>query len=247
MRPTAIKVGELAKRAGVSVRTLHHYDAIGLLTPTQHSAVGYRLYDADNIVRLQQIRSLRQLGLTLDEVREFLSRPEVSPQQVIELHIARLREEIVMARELCDRLDGIARTLTVLGEDTVEVVFATLEVMNKMDTYYTDEQREYLRQRRETVGEARIREVEAEWPRLMAEVRAAMDAGVDPADPQAQALAQRWMGLVAEFTGGDAGIQQSLNRMYENEKPQDIHPSLDPQMAEYGAYIRKAMAAGGGQ
>ncbi len=111
------------------------------------------------------------------------------------------------------------------------------------EKYYTAEQQEWLKQRRETVGEERIREVEAEWPRLMAEVRNEMDKGTDPADPKVQALAQRWRGLVQEFTGGNPGIEKSLQTMYENESPQDIHPSHDPRMAEYGAYIGKAMAA----
>ena len=112
-----------------------------------------------------------------------------------------------------------------------------------MEKYYTPEQQEWLKERRETVGEARIREVEAEWPRLMAEVAAAMDAGADPRDPHVQALAQRWQGLIAEFTGGNPGIEKSLRTMYENESPQEIHPSLDPRMREYGEYIGKAMAA----
>ncbi len=238
-----MRVGELAKRAGVSVRTLHHYDAIGLLMPSAHSETGYRLYSGDDVGRLQQIRSLRQLGFSLPHIREFLSRPEGAPQEIIALHLARLREQIALQQTLCDRLERIAQTLVATGENTVEAIFDALEAMSRLDTYYTDEQRAYLAQRREIVGEERIREVEREWPELMAEVAAEMDKGTDPADPVVQGLAARWMALVAEFTGGDASIQRSLTTMYANEKPQDIHPSLDPRMGEYGAYIHKAMAA----
>ena len=63
MEPTAIKVGEVAKRTGLSVRTLHHYDEIGLLSPSRRTASGHRLYGAGELARLQQIKSLRQLGL----------------------------------------------------------------------------------------------------------------------------------------------------------------------------------------
>ena len=69
MQPTAMKVGELAKRTGVSVRTLHYYDEIGLLSPSHRSEAGYRLYSAEDIARLQQIKSLRQLGFRLEEIR----------------------------------------------------------------------------------------------------------------------------------------------------------------------------------
>ena len=64
LRPVAVwKVGELAERTGLSVRTLHYYDEIGLLSPSRRTAAGHRLYTAGDVVRLQQIRSLKQPGL----------------------------------------------------------------------------------------------------------------------------------------------------------------------------------------
>src|SRR5207247_1654287 len=84
MSSTALKVGELARRTGVSVRTLHYYEEIGLLSPSRRSPAGHRLYAATEIARLQQIRSLQQLGFSLHEIREGLKRPEWSPLRVIE-------------------------------------------------------------------------------------------------------------------------------------------------------------------
>lgn len=63
------KVGELAEQTGLSVRTLHYYDEIGLLTPSQRTASGHRLYAPGDVIRLQQIKSLRQLGFPLEEIR----------------------------------------------------------------------------------------------------------------------------------------------------------------------------------
>lgn len=77
------KVGELAKSTGVSVRTLHHYDHIGLLTPSDHTETGHRLYTTDDIARLQQILSLRQLGFSLEEINEFFENPDFSPIDVL--------------------------------------------------------------------------------------------------------------------------------------------------------------------
>jgi DNA-binding transcriptional MerR regulator len=68
MRFEALKVGELARWTGLIVRTLHHYDAIGLLKPSLHTEAGYRLYTAGDIARLQQVLSQRQLGFSLDQV-----------------------------------------------------------------------------------------------------------------------------------------------------------------------------------
>ena len=74
MRFEALKVGELAKRTGLTVRTLHHYDEFGLLKPSLHTAAGHRLYTGEDVVRLQQVLSLRQFGFSLEEVRDFLNR-----------------------------------------------------------------------------------------------------------------------------------------------------------------------------
>jgi len=243
-RPEAMKVGELAKRTGISVRTLHHYDAIGLLAPSQRSEAGYRLYTAADVARLQQVMSLRQLGFSLAQIQDCLGRGDLSPVRVIEMHLVGVRRQIALQHALCDRLEAVADALRRAEAPSVAEFLQTIEVMKMVEQYYTPEQLEWLKERRQTVGDERIREVEAEWPKLIAEVRDVMDAGADPAEPRVRALAVRWMGLVQEFTGGNPGIEKSLRTMYENEQPQDIHPSHDPRMAEYGAYINKAMAAG---
>ena len=106
MRFEALKVGELARRTGLTIRTLHHYDEIGLLRPSLHTEAGHRLYTADDVARLQQVVSLRQLGFSLEQVRDCLDRPGFSPVEVIRLHLARLREQIELQRQLGERLEG---------------------------------------------------------------------------------------------------------------------------------------------
>ena len=101
------------------------------------------------------------------------------------------------------------------------------------DTYFSDEQREWMKERGETVGAARIREVEAEWPRLIAEVRAEMDKGTQPGDPRVLALAERWTGLVEEFTNGNLGIAKSVATMYQGESAMRQKSGLDSAIMEY--------------
>src|SRR6516164_7083154 len=134
MRFEALKVGELAKRTGLTVRTLHHYDAIGLLKPSLHTEAGYRLYTAGDIARLQQVLSLRQLGFSLDEVRDCLDRPGFSPLEVIGHHVARLREQIEWQRKLCARLEALAVHLRTAGEVSADAFLGTIEEMTMRDT-----------------------------------------------------------------------------------------------------------------
>ena len=67
-----LKVGALARRAGLTVRTLHHYEEIGLLVPARRTGSGHRLYGMPEVRRLHQITSLKQMGLSLDEIRASL-------------------------------------------------------------------------------------------------------------------------------------------------------------------------------
>jgi DNA-binding transcriptional MerR regulator len=234
-------VGELARRTGVSVRTLHHYDEIGLLSPSHRSESGYRLYAEADVVRLQQIRSLRTLGFSLEEIGTFLKRPDVTPDRVLQLHIAHLREQIELRQRLCDRMEAIAKRWR--SDETVptEEFLQIIEVTTMFDKYYTPEQMEELRQRREALGEDRMRQAEVDWKELMEQVQAEMDRGTDPADERVQQLARRWMGLIQEFTGGNPGIAQSLGRMYKEETR--VAGMDTAHMRPMTEYVGKAMAA----
>ena len=84
-------VREVAKITGVSVRTLHHYDAIGLLHPSRVTDAGYRLYDDTALARLQTILLFRQLQFPLKEIKEILDAPEFDPMDALEAQIELLR------------------------------------------------------------------------------------------------------------------------------------------------------------
>ena len=250
MRETAEmswRVGELAGRMGLSVRTLHHYDGIGLLSPSGRSGVrGDRLYSAQDVLRLQRIRSLRSLGFSLEEIRGCLEDPGFSAEEVMSLHISGLKERIRLMQDLLRRLEMVGERLVssdgVATEELVNTAMEVTEMSERIEKHYTPEQLEYLGRRREEVGETRIREVEAEWPKLMEEVRAEMEKGTAPSDERVQQLARRWMGLVEEFTGGDPSIARSVGNVWREEGP--IHGIDTAGMREMMEYIGKAMASG---
>jgi len=236
-----MKVGQLARRTGLSVRTLHYYDEIGLLSPSQHTDVGHRLYGDSDIARLQQIRSLRQLGLSLDEIRDCLHDPTFSPHQVIQMHLVRLREQIEMHCRLRDRLEAVASSLRSTGEVSVEELIEIIEEITKMETQFTPEQMEKIKEQGRIYGEEHIREVEQEWPQLIENVRIEMDKGTDPSDEKVQGYARRWRELVEQFTGGDPGIEKTLRNRYQEDPT--AGGRVDPRMLEYIEYINKAWEA----
>src|SRR5262245_33778566 len=188
-RLRGMKVGEVAKRTGLSVRTLHYYDEIGLLSPAEHTASRHRLYGAPELLRLQQIKSLRQLGLSLDEIREMLDGPTLSPRRVLEMHAARLREQIVERERLAMLLESLAVRFSSADAVSVDTLIQAIEGITMIEKEFTPEELRELKARGEQLGETHIREVEAEWPRLIARVRAEMEKGTDPTSETVRALA----------------------------------------------------------
>jgi TipAS antibiotic-recognition protein len=164
---------------------------------------------------------------------------------VLDLHLAQLKERIELQRRLCDLLERVAARLGsgegAPSERLVDTIMEVIEVSERLHKYYTLEQLEYLDQRRNEVGEVRIRGGEAEWAGLIEQVRAEMEAGTDPSNERVQALARRWMGLVREFTGGDPGIERSLSTMWQQEE--NIRGIDTGEVRGMGEYINRALAA----
>lgn len=210
-------MGEVVRRTGLTVRTLHHYDEIGLLKPSLHTEAGYRLYTDRDVVRLQQVISLRQLGLSLQEVRACLDRPDVSPLGVINLHLAHLRAQVESQRRLCGRLEAIAAHLRAAGEVSADELLNAIEEMTRMETYFTPEQLDLIRERREEIGGEQLRRKQQEWAELIALIRGEMERGTDPGDAKVQALARRWQDLVDFTTGGDPEMARSIKRHWEEQ------------------------------
>lgn len=239
-KPRGMKVGELAKRTGLSVRALHYYDEIGLLQPSKLTASGHRLYGPAELVRLQQIKSLRQLGFSLDEIRACLDTPQFSPQRVLRLHVKRLREQIDQQERLVALLETLSASFASGSVASADDFVSAIEGITMVDRIFSVEELEEIKARGERLGRERVRDVEAEWPTLIAKVRAEMLAGTDPANERMRPLASRWRELVREFTGGNPSIERKVRAVYVEQPRLMQRAGLDPQLF---AYVNTAIRA----
>jgi DNA-binding transcriptional MerR regulator len=243
MKEPPWKVGEVARNTGTSVRALHHYDAIGLLKPSLRNAAGHRLYDRADIERLQQVHSLRLMGISLDETKRMLYGANASPRQVIDLHLARLDEQIITQQRLARRLRALAHHLDMAEPVSLDELCHTIEEMMKMEKYFTPEQLEVLEQRRVGITQEHMHEVRDSWNEIIPKVRAAMENGVDPESEEVLALAYRWKELVNEFTGGDPAIAKAVTTMYHQERQLLEAKPGDVPTPDMFTYISRSMAA----
>jgi DNA-binding transcriptional MerR regulator len=107
------RVKDVARLSGVSVRTLHHYDEIGLLAPVSRTASGYRLYDNDSLLRLQQILINRALGLSLEAIRRLLDDPGYDCKAAL---FAQREQLEAKAQETREMIAGIDRALFAIAQ-----------------------------------------------------------------------------------------------------------------------------------
>lgn len=245
MEEKIFRVGELAKRTGLTVRTLHHWEAVGLLSPSQRTDAGHRLYCTTDIRRLQRITSLRALGMSLPQIRDLLTRSSPSLEDVLTKHRNQLKEQRRKLEGLEERLDLLLSRLSDGSAVTDEELLETMEMMTMIEKHFTPEQLAELKKREEALGPDAIREAQEAWPRLIAAVKEEMAKGTDPSSDAVQALAKEWTGLIQAFSGGNPGIESSLAGMYKAEPDMAARQGLDPALFQYiGAAIRAGTQEG---
>ena len=127
------KVGALAQLTGVTVRALHHYDRLGLLTPSRRTAAGHRLYTPDDVARLYRISSLRRLGFPLEHIARVLDDPQWQLAQLVQRHLADISRRVDLALALRSRLDAMSTVLARNDNPSTDELFAALEEMTMLD------------------------------------------------------------------------------------------------------------------
>ena len=265
-------IGEFARRAGVTVRTLRFYDRVALLAPSGVTGAGYRLYADEDLQTLQHILALKFLGFSLAEIKGCLGS---GPAQVEEM-LARQRR---MMQDRRSQLDAILRAiesaerLVSAGRWDAEAIIGVIEVIQMQQKkawvrqYFSEEQAQKLEAtiassyseeaRRKLAArewtEADQADVSAQWTHVAAEAKRLAAAGADPACEEGQALAQRKHDLLFAFTQGDPDIAAGLKTFWEqhNALPAGEQPlaaavprSVVPDADDPGAqFLARAMTA----
>ena len=237
----AYTVSRLARMARVSVRTLHHYDQIGLLKPSARTEAGYRLYGEPELLRLQQILFFKELDMPLDEVRQVLDDPGFDQVAALEHHRQSLQRRMERLTRLLRTID---RTIDRLTEDDM-----TLTDEELYGGFTPEQIEEYKREAREMYDPAMVEESEqrvkkmsrAQWKAVGAEGEAvttglAALADREPGDPEVQALIARHHAWSENFYPCSAEVYRGLGRGYvEHPKFRAFYEKYRPGLADFMA------------
>jgi DNA-binding transcriptional MerR regulator len=243
------KVSEFAAKSGVTVRTLHHYDRLGLLRPGGRSAAGYRLYGERELARLQQITTLKFIGLSLKQIKDVLDHGDLDLVAALRMQRELLAEkgrQIERAIQAIDEADRSMKSSRRPDWAALKKIIEVMEMDSTMDwtkKYYSPEAQTKVEERKKLWTPELQAQTTRQWQALIADIEAAMAAGEDPAGAKVQTLAQRWRDFTRGFTGGDPEIQKGVNKLYADQANWPAHFKR-PWSDEVQAFIMKASAAG---
>jgi DNA-binding transcriptional MerR regulator len=232
------KVGELSKQTGLTVRMLHHYDKIGLFSPSQYSDSGHRLYTESDISVLQQIMSLKQLGFSLEEIKEIRENKDFNPIELVQLQINDVKKRIQLQKMLCSRLERVYEMLIKQQEVTPEQFINLIEVMNmNIENYFTKEQ---LTEMAKGMGELtdleKRKQYGEEWFKLIEKIRVEMKKGTPPENVDVVRLNE----LDKMLTGvGTLQISESIEQYYKDYPGVAEKFGMDKELYEY---IKEALS-----
>lgn len=238
-------VGEVAELAGVSVRTLHHYDELGLVVPSARSDAGYRLYDHADLERLQEVLALRALGLPLAEVAAVLDDPAHDRVQVLREQAKGLRDEqdrladLLLAVEEAiaahDRGEPQQESTMFDGHDHEQYAREAEERWGDTDAYRQSQQR--VRE----LGPDATDQIKAWWEEHFAQFAALKRDAVALDDDRVRAAVADHRALLNRFYDCDAGMQQALADMYVADPR--FRANYDAHVEGLAEYVRDAVRA----
>lgn len=212
-----MKVSQVAKLTGITVRTLHYYDEIGLLKPGEVTEAGYRLYGPEDLERLQQILFFRELDFSLDDIRQILQNPAYDKELALKNH----RQMLLQKRSRIDSLIALVEK-TLKGETDMSFAqFDDSQIRNTRDQYALEVKQRWGNTDAYAQYEEKTESYDdPQWKLLKGEGEAILrrfgeNRHLDPASEEAQALVKDWQAYItANFYDCTKVILACLGEMY---------------------------------
>lgn len=239
-------IKEFAALTGTTVRTLHHYDQIGLLRPSGRRPNGYRVYTRADLLRLEQVVALRFLGLSLKEIKRILGSPALTLEKSLKVQAGIIAEEV-------RRLEGAGRALRqVFGQlekgkkaDFNKVIMIIKEIQmdeekkkNWAERFFTPEEMAEFKEIGKGYNPDRMEAYQKKWAALIEEVKG--NLGTDPAGPLGQELARRWQALFNEAYGKHPDLKKRIGEAYRSGAVPAEYQTFGPEVWEF---ISRAISA----
>lgn len=229
------KVGEVAEMAGLTIRTLRYYDQICLFSPSQYTESGHRLYTKADLVRLQPILSLKQMGMSLEEIQLLLSNPEEQTvAEILQTQISRVKKEIEVQQKLVAELENAlsaARSNRTMSIPELTKLMEALK-MNK-EKYFSKQQLNTMESRYENADKQLLKQAEQEFNDLIKKIRLEKEKGASPSDEKVQDLAKKWNDIVNAFSEDDSTFRKQAEHFHAENPGNELQYEIDGELYQF--------------
>lgn len=245
------RVAEFAKLGGVTVRTLQYYDRLGLLKPSTKTEGGHRLYMAADLLRLQQVVTLKWMGFPLEQIKTILNSPSYDLKQALVEQKVAIEAQITLLQATTKALQTAINATD--AYDAEEIDLATIQAIIRgvthrgdfMDDYYSKTSQAGIALRAMALKPSDMEAAQEKWQALYAGFEHWIDEPLD--HPEVQRLAAEMDTLLEAFTGGDAQAQEGLQRLVKDaqagklpDQPQ-IHQHFTDVDSDLRRFMRQAL------
>ena len=243
MNRSMLTVKQLSKLAGVTPRTLHHYDAIGLLKPSRVGDNSYRYYGEESLLRLQQILFYRELGIPLEDIKSIMGRRDYDVLGALRSHKEALKRQVT-------RLNNLIHTV----DNTIDYLNGRKEMSNKQlfEAFSDEQQAEYEKEIMQKYDPATVKAASKRWKEytdadkqrmgeeanvLYRDLLLAIPKGAT--SPEAQSCVERWRRFIEYFWAPNDEQLAGLANLY-NEDPR-FKANFDKVDVRLAGFLREAI------
>lgn len=234
------KVGEIASITGLTIRTLRYYDQIDLFSPSQYTESGHRLYTKSDLSKLHQILALKQIGLSLDDIKSVMRNKEKgSATNIIATQITRIKKDIEVQQNLLYELESALKTISSKKKMSVEELTKLLRAMKMyQEKYFTKEQLDKMKHYYDHYEEGALKEVEQEFRIILERIQSEKEKGIPPKNSKVQTLAKQWADIAYSFTRNDQDLRRQTEKFHAENPDNDLLFGMN---AELYKYIQEAL------
>jgi len=239
-------VREFAKLTRVTVRTLHYYDRIGLLKPSLARPNGYRVYTDTDLLKLQQIVTLKFMGFSLEEIKRLLESKGYEAAKSLRVQAEAVKDEIARLREASRAIAEVLARLEKDGRIHRQKLIKIMEVIQMgedvkkawHEKFLSEAELEKFKEIGKKYTPEAMAAYQERWKDLIDEVK--RNLSLDPASAEAQDLGKRWTDLFNEAYGAHPELKPKIAAAYSSGAIPKEHDMIGP---EVWAFIKKVHAA----
>jgi len=238
-------IKEFAELTKVTVRTLHYYDEIGLLKPSFEKANGYRVYTDADLLKLQQIVTLKFMGFSLEQIRDLLNSKGYEAVKSLRVQAGAVKDEIARLREASRAIEQVLKRLETDGRIHRQKLIKIMEVIQMgedvkktwHEKFFTEAELKEFKEVGKKYTPEMVEAYQRRWAVLIEEVKKNLEA--DPASEIAQSLAKRWKELLDEAYGDHPQLKARIGQAYTAGAVPDDYRMFGPEVWDF---IKRARA-----